>query len=257
MHIWAISLQDDKLFYGWSWGDSPYTSQRLFQYDFQTKESHLIVSFYIDGDTLIFRTDGERKTFTLPAGLDINWIEPSIDGHFIALGGKASYIFPIIVIDTHTGNSHKVEKYRNFEWNPEFGILFYFDDDYLSIYNAIIDGTQILVKFQEQSYISFARMSPDSRYMAYRSNDSLHILDSDTGATSIFRGDLSIFSGEMKWVDETRLVYSYPSVNQTTQTDDNEQRENMDLWLYDAITDKSTQLTHTPNINENIYCRGG
>ena len=265
MTVTLISIQNDKLIYLSSFDDAPRYDQMLYEYDLQTKATVMIASFSIKDDKVSVQLkDQATQIFALRDDLSVYRVEASVDGNFLILFNDDTSD-EMIVLNTKTAIWNTIEKIGRYEWNPQLGILLYYVGDKLRFYDANNDKTTVVfTRHQTQNQVDSFKMSPDARYIAYLSEApntmeiSFHILETTTGETSEFKSKAFFLTSEMVWIDETRLIYAYAHMYEAIRTDDyGYQLDNIDLWLYDAETDQTTQITDTPDVKEAIKCTLG
>lgn len=179
-------------------------------------------------------------------------------------------LYSVASIETGKDVLNESAMNRFVAWLPDSSGFTYIDDEGgISLYDLSDNTIQQLVgnryfspQYPLSSAFSSLMWSSTGRYLAYRQynaggtnpeNYVLSVFDMEIGESHSIMGMVSTWAGQIHWVSSTQLVYTYADAKAGFPPP----REQNNLWLYDVETGENTQLTDTPELNEQFNCAWG
>lgn len=242
-------------------GDYPFVTT----YRWVDNELYYVVS---DDGLTLYRwneTDNtEIAAISRPDGRILVSISP--DGRFLQLiSSEQNNIYTLNLVQLETGSTTLIEEssmFWDWSWLPDStGFAFVDGTGDISLYNLDDNTYQQIAENNGNNYSSenpAPIWSSSGRYLAYRQynaggtyneNYYLKMIDIETGEINSIRTWVSTHAGVMQWISLTQLIYIYANSEEPSELND--------LWLYDVETGENTQLTDTPELDEQSGCEWG
>jgi Tol biopolymer transport system component len=228
---------------------------------------HDIVYSTIDENRVTLHWDTEtNREYTLSDGV-VSDVSLSSDGNYLtvawSLENRTNRFERITyLIDVQSGDYERLDLGANLGWQPHSNyLLFSNKDGHFVLYDVVSRQVfEINPSYHPQYYTRILpKWSYDGRYISYgvyfeggtiNSNYSLYVFDTVTGDSGLVANRVDTWTAfHHQWISNSHFVYALASSELPLEIGNLS-----DIWMYDAATGQSTQLTDTPEQYEMFRC---